>query len=142
MYEGRLSTDPINYSFICLIPKKEGAERASDYRPISLLNGIQKILSKVLANRLELIMNDLISPSQSVFLKGRSISDAFVAVSEILGWGSKKAIEGVALKVDFEKAYDRISWAFLFQILNWWGFDTKWCRWIKLCVCSAKVAVL
>lgn len=142
MHEGRLTTDPIDYSFICLIPKKEGAERASEFRPISLLNGIQKILSKVLANRLEPIMDDLISPSQSAFLKGRSISDAFVAASELLGWGCKKAIEVVGLKVDFKKAYDRISWPFLFQILDWFGFDTKWIDWIKLCVCSAKVAVL
>lgn len=63
MYEGKLSTNPIDYSFICFIPKKEGAERANDYRPISLLNGIQKILLKVLANRLEPIMNDLIFSS-------------------------------------------------------------------------------
>lgn len=108
MYEGRLSTAPIDYTYICLIPKKEGAERANDFRPISLLNGIQKILSKVLANWLQLVLNDLISPSQSTFFKGRNISDAYVAVFELIGWGIKKAIEGVSVKVDFEKAFDRI----------------------------------
>lgn len=63
LYEGRLSTAPLDYAFICLIPKKDEAERANDFRPISLLNGIQKIVSKVLANRLESVMKDLISPS-------------------------------------------------------------------------------
>lgn len=52
MYKGRLSIDSIDYTFICLAPKKKGALRANDYRPISLPNGIQKILSKVLANGL------------------------------------------------------------------------------------------
>lgn len=125
LYEGTLSTAPIDYAYICLIPKKEGAVRATDFRPISLLNGIQKILSKVLANRLEQVMNGLISPSQSAFLKGRNITDAFASVAELIGWGCKKKVEGVGIKVDFEKAYDRISWPFLFQILRWWGFNDK-----------------
>lgn len=56
LYDGRLSTRAIDYSYFCLIPKIEGAARANDFRPISLLNGIQKIISKVLANRLEGVM--------------------------------------------------------------------------------------
>ncbi|OAY66433.1 LINE-1 retrotransposable element ORF2 protein [Ananas comosus] len=142
LYEGRLSTTLIDYSYICLIPKKVGAERASDFRPISLLNGIQKIVSKVLANRLVVVLNDLISPSQSAFVKGRNITDAYATVSELIGWGCKKGIEGVGIKVDFEKAYDRVHWPFLFSILRWWGFDNKWCGWMEQCVCNAKVAIL
>lgn len=142
MYEGRLFTAPINYVFICLIPKKEEAVRANDFRPISLLNGIQKILSKVLVNRLEHVMLNLISPTQSAFLKGRNITDTFVAVSKLIGWGSKSSVEGVGVKVDFEKAYDRIYWPFLFQTLRWWGFNDTWRGWIESCVCHAKVAIL
>lgn len=134
MFEGTLSTGPLDYTFICLVPKKEGAKHASDFCPISLLNGIQKILSKVLANRLELILNELIDP-------GRNITDAFVDVYELLGWCSKQGVEGVGVKMDFEKAYDRIYWSFLFRVLDWWGFDNKWCSWINLCVCFAKIAV-
>ncbi|OAY74230.1 hypothetical protein ACMD2_08678 [Ananas comosus] len=52
-------------------------------------------------------MGSLISDSQSAFLKGRNISDAFVTVRELFGWGSKQEMEGVGIKVDFEKAYDR-----------------------------------
>ncbi|OAY73430.1 LINE-1 reverse transcriptase [Ananas comosus] len=142
MFEGTLNTGPIDYAYICLIPKKEAANRANDFRPISLTNGIHKILSKVLTNRLESIMGTLISDSQSAFLKGRNISDAFVTVRELFGWGSKLGMEGVGIKVDFEKAYDRTYWPFLFRIMEWWGFDRKWINWVKLCVCSAKVAVL
>lgn len=119
MYAGRLSTAPIDYAYICLIPKKEGAVQANDFRPISLLNGIQKIISKVLANRLEQVIGDLISLSQSAFLKGRNITDAYATVVELVAWGTKKAVEGVGVKVDFKKAYDRISWPFLFRVLRW-----------------------
>lgn len=128
MFEGKLSTDPIDYTYICLIPKKEGAKQASEFRPISLLNGIQKIISKVSANRLETVMSDLVSPSQSAFLKGRNITDAFVTARELLAWASRSGAEGVGVKVDFEKAYDKIFWPFLFRCLHWWGFDDKWCN--------------
>lgn len=92
MFEGRLTTNPIDYAYICLIPKKDAAKRANEYRPISLINEIQKILSKVLTNRLEVILGNLISPSQSTFLKGRNITDAFATVRELLGWGSKQGL--------------------------------------------------
>lgn len=75
-------------------------------------------------------------------MKGRNITDAYVATRELLGWESKTTIEGVGVKVDFEKAYDRKYWPFLFTILEWWDFDEKWHDWIKLCMCNAKVAVL
>ncbi|XP_020104715.1 uncharacterized protein LOC109721473 [Ananas comosus] len=99
MDAGKLSTSPIDYAFICLIPNKEGAKRTDDFRPISLLNGIQKIISKVLANRLECLMSELIFPSQSSFLKRRNITDAYAAVCELMGWGSKLAVEGVGVAV-------------------------------------------
>ncbi len=53
----------MDYSYICLLPKKEGAVLANDFRPISLINGVQKIMSKVLANRLERVMCDIVSPA-------------------------------------------------------------------------------
>lgn len=90
----KLSTSPIDYAFICLIPKKDDPKRAEDFRPISLLNGIQKIVSKVLASRLECIMSDLIFPSQSAFLKGRNITDAYAAVPELIGLGNKAICRG------------------------------------------------
>ncbi len=53
LYEGNLNTGPIDYAHICLVPKKEGAKAANDFRAICLINCVQKIISKVLANRLE-----------------------------------------------------------------------------------------
>lgn len=63
LFLGKLNTRPLDYSYICLIPKTEEAKAAKDFRPISLVNTVQKIISKVLANRLEMVMNDIISPT-------------------------------------------------------------------------------
>lgn len=123
----RVSSSPdlyIDYSFICLIPKKKGAAHANDFRPISLINSIQKIISKVLSNRLG-VMHETISTSQSAFLKDRLLLDSFVTANELVAWDSYKAVEGVGVKVDFEKAYDKVSWEFLFKIMNWLGFGEK-----------------
>ncbi len=65
LYNGNLNTDPIDYSYISLLPKCEGAKAADNFRPISLLNGIQKIIPKVLANRLSLRLDRVISQLQA-----------------------------------------------------------------------------
>ncbi len=142
MHTGRCSTGPIDYSYICLVPKTEGPSKAKDFRPICLLNGLQKIISKVLANRLSPVLQTYIGHNQSAFLKGRNIFDAFATACELVGWSSRHKIEGVGVKVDFEKAYDKLNWAFLAKIMEWWGFDSEWCGWTRLCVENAKVAVL
>ncbi len=142
MHAGVCNTGHIDYTYVCLIPKKEGASRANDFRPISLLNGLQKIISKVLANRLSPVLHKLISHNQSAFLKGRSILDAFATASELVGWCSKNSVEGVGVKTDFEKAYDKLNWAFLRKVLEWWGFDNKWVGWVQQCVENAKLAIL
>ena len=68
----------ITRSFIVLIPKKDQASSGSDYRPISLYNVLCKIISKVIANRLKGILPNIVSPSQSAFLKGRLITDNYI----------------------------------------------------------------
>ncbi len=95
LFEGTVNTAPLDYSHICLIPKKEGAKTANDFKPICLINFVQKIISKVLANRLESKMHEIISPSQTAFLKGRSIYDSFVTASERLLAGEQKCEQNV-----------------------------------------------
>lgn len=72
----------LNTVTIVLIPKKEGAESAGDYRPISLIHAFAKLIAKILALRLTPYMNQLISNSQSAFIKGHSIHDNFLYVSQ------------------------------------------------------------
>ena len=66
----------LNATFLVLIPKKVGSRDVRDYRPISLVNGMYKILSKVLANRLSSVVEKLISKPQNAFVKGRQILDS------------------------------------------------------------------
>ena len=106
----------INYTHIFLIPKVKSLEKMSDFRPISLCNVIYKIISKVLANRLKLILPQLISPTQSAFMLGRLITDNVLVTYETLHamHCRKKGRKGVlALKLDISKAYDRVEWSFL-----------------------------
>ncbi|GMJ04909.1 hypothetical protein HRI_004160100 [Hibiscus trionum] len=81
--------DGVNHSFITLIPKKLGVESLDDFRPISLVGGIYKILSKVLARRLKWSMDSVVSKSQFAFIQGRSILDCSLIANEGIDYISK-----------------------------------------------------
>lgn len=107
-------TSPILLSyFVILIPKVTSPLALKDFRPISLLGTLYKILSKVLVRRLPGVMNSIISPSQSTFLKGRNLMDGVVVVNEIVDFARKTKAQCLILKVDFEKVYDSVDWGFL-----------------------------
>ncbi|XP_019168955.1 PREDICTED: uncharacterized protein LOC109164864 [Ipomoea nil] len=111
-------------AFMCLIPKKEAPESAADFRPISLLNVAFKVISKVLVNRMRPIMCKLIGPHQNSFLPGRSTLDNIILTQEIIHtMYKKKGRKGLmAVKVDLQKAYDSVDWAFLEDTLMGFGF--------------------
>lgn len=114
-----------------MISKKEGSKWINDFRPISVINIIPKLIAKVLANRLRESMLGLISLNQTAFIQGRQITENFVTTRETLQHlsASKKAV--VFLKIDFAKAFDSIEWSFLFKIIEARGFSQKWMGWIK-----------
>ena len=106
--KGECSMERINRSHLFLLPKCEGAERAEDFRPISLSNSIYLIIAKVLANRLRGVINDLIGPSQSAFIPGRQLVDSVVAAGEIISAWQRNKTKGFMWKVDFAKAFDSV----------------------------------
>lgn len=95
--------------FVALIPKVSSPMMLKDFRPISLLGSIYKLLSKVLAKRLAGVMNSIISSSQSTFIKGRQLVDGVLVINEVVDWAKKSNQEALILKVDFEKAYDSVD---------------------------------
>ncbi|RVW23312.1 LINE-1 reverse transcriptase-like [Vitis vinifera] len=132
----------LNNTFLVLIPKKSGAENLGDFRPISLVGGLYKLLAKVLANRLKKVIGKVVSYAQNAFVMRRQILDASLIANEVIDSWQKKKEKGLVCKLDIEKAYDSINWNFLMKVLKKMGFGTKWMRWMWSCVSSAKFSIL
>lgn len=106
----------LNDTNIVLIPKIDNPTSMRDMRPISLCNVLYKILAKVLTNRLKKVLSKCISEERSAFVEGRSILDNVLTAFEIIHhmkYKTKGAKGEVALKIDINKAYDRVDWGFL-----------------------------
>jgi hypothetical protein len=118
----------LNATFVTLIPKKHGADELKDFHPISLVGGMYKIIAKLLANRLSVVLGKIISPSQNAFVKRRQILDSVLIANECLDSRIKVALPGVLCKLNLEKAYDHVNWNFLLYLLRRCGFSAKWRR--------------
>lgn len=129
-------------SFVALIGKKKSPQELGDFRPISLIGCIYKIISKVLASRIKGVLPGIISTTQTAFLKGRQILDGVLAANEVINFSKKKRHPLLLFKVDFEKAYDSVSWGYLDYMLERTGFCGKWRGWMKACIYSGHVSVL
>ncbi|XP_070664898.1 uncharacterized protein [Malus domestica] len=145
LMQGSSSPTSLNATYIVLIPKVPHPETVSQFRPISLCNYSYKVLSKVLANRLKVILPMLISPSQNAFVAGRQIQDNIGIAHEMFhflkGRTAKRKFE-MGVKLDMQKAYDRVEWDFLDAVMERMGFCCLWRRLVMGCVSSVNFAVL
>ncbi|XP_048493143.1 uncharacterized protein LOC125493698 [Beta vulgaris subsp. vulgaris] len=138
---GTRPPDALNKTNIVLIPKVKSPTLVSEFRPISLCNVIFKLVTKVLANRLKLILPNIVSDNQSAFVPGRLITDNALIALELFH-SMKYRCKGnrgfVAMKLDMSKAYDRVEWVFLRGLLEKMGFDGAWVRCVMDCVSSVR----
>ena len=132
----------LNSTFIVLIPKKGGTDNLKDFRPISLVGSLYKILTKVLANRLKRVVGNVISNSQYAFVEDRQIFDVVLIANEALDSRLKSAKGGIICKMDIEKTYDHMNWGFLLAILDKMEFGTKWVNWLRWCISSTRFSIL
>ena len=94
----------LNNTFLVLLPKKGEAEELGDFRPISLLGGLYKLLAKVLANRIKKVIGKVVSPDQNAFVMGRQILEASLIANEVIDSWQKRGEKGLICKLDIEKA--------------------------------------
>lgn len=141
-YSNRKRARGVNSSFISLIPKKENRINLTEYRPISLVSYIYKVVAKVLSRRLRKVLPKLIGEVQTAFLGGRCILDGVLIANEVVDWWKKSKQKGLILKLDFEKTYDSVNWEFLLAMMQNFGFGEKWVGWIKECISTPRISVL
>ncbi|GJV56809.1 RNA-directed DNA polymerase, eukaryota [Tanacetum coccineum] len=130
-----------NSSFIALIPKVPDPKGVNDYRPISLIGSLYKVVTKILALRLSSVLDYLISEVQSAFLPNRQILDGPFIINDVLSWCKLKRHQAMIFKVDFAKAYDSVRWDFLDDVLSSFGFGSKWRSWILGSLSLGKASV-
>ena len=109
----RLPIHSLNFGVITLLPKITDAIWIQQYRPICLLNVSFKIFTKILNDRILKVADKLMGPSQTAFIPGRYIMEGVVILHETIHELHRKKQDGVILKLDFEKAYDKLQWPFI-----------------------------
>ena len=132
----------LNSANIALIPKKDGAECISDFRPISLIHAVAKIIAKILSLRLAPHMDDLVSNAQSAFIKRRSIHDNFMYVQNFARRLHKCKTPALLFKLDIKKAFDSVKWGYCLELLQRLGFPPKFRAWIAALLSSSSSRIM
>lgn len=109
----------LNSTLLVLIPKRPGAEEIKAFRPISCLNTIYKLISRILCDRLKVVSPYLVLPNQTAFIKDRLLTENVLLASEVLQGYQNESVSGrITLKVDISKAFDSVCWDFVFSALQ------------------------
>lgn len=105
----------LNDTFLVLITKVQVPNLVTQLRPISLCNVAYKVITKAITNRIKRFLPGIIGPNQSRFVSGRQVLDNVVIYQEALNSMRKKTskVGQMGIKIDLEKAYDRLSWDFI-----------------------------
>jgi hypothetical protein len=123
------------------VPKGKDADIIKKYRPICLLNVSFKIITKLLVDRLIQVIWKIILLNQTTFIKGRHIMEGVKVLHEVLNDIHMDKKSRVLFKNNFEKAFDKVKWPFLYQSIEAKGFPAKWMDFIMKAVTNGKVGI-
>ena len=131
-HTGTLSVTQKQGLITCLPKPNKSRHYLKNWRPISLLNVIYKLASSVIANRLKLTLDKLINGDQKGFISGRFIGENVRLMYDILFETKNQDIPGMILSIDFEKAFDTVSWKFIKRVLQYFNFGPSIISWINI----------
>jgi hypothetical protein len=137
-----INLQSINDSLITLIPKILSPESPNDFRPISLLNICLKLITKILANRLQEKILQIVHANQYGFLKSRNIQDCVGWAYEYIHQCKQGDIGTVILKLDFAKAFDTVEHGAIRIFFECFGCDQRWLRWLSMLMYTGTYEVL
>ena len=129
----RVLPQDLNATNIILIPKIKAPSKITEYWPIALCNVLLNIMTKAIVNRLKPLMDEVISESQSAFIPSQLIYDNVLVAYEISHYMKRKKqgkVSWASLKMDMSKAYDRVEWPFLKQMMLALGFHVILLIWL------------
>ena len=124
--------DSFKTGIVTLLYKDKDKRDLKNWRPITLLNVDCKLFSKLLAARMRRVLGDLIHPDQACAVPGRRITDSLVLIRDTICFARDRNIRLIVLNLDFEKAFDRVSHQYLFQVLQKMGFPGRFVAWVGL----------
>jgi hypothetical protein len=125
-HNGQLNLSRLNYKLISLIPNLKEVSNIRQLQSLCLLGVDYQIFTKVLTRRLTSVVDLVISMTQTAFIPGMNILEGVVILHKTLYELYRRKEKGIIMKLDFEKAYDKVSWDFLLEVLKKKKFPDKW----------------
>jgi hypothetical protein len=144
IFQSGVMPEYLNNTMITLIPKCAGADCLSKFRPISLCNFIYKVVTKIIVQRLRPLLSGLISPLQAAFVPGRMGLNNMIIVQELIHSLTLKRgkVGFLAMKIDLEKAYDRLEWHFIRDMLFFFKIPESLIHVIMSCITTSSISIL
>ncbi|XP_060210448.1 uncharacterized protein LOC132637368 [Lycium barbarum] len=131
----------LNTTNIALIPKIPGPEFASQFRPISCCNVLYKCITKMICMRLKSVVDHFVADNQSAFVQGRFMLHNVLICHDLLRHYNRQTTPRCLMKIDLRKAYDMVSWEFVEEALNGYGFPRRFIELVMNCISSPMFTV-